>query len=52
MARAKEREDGGPEVKLKLASSQPSQLACHYTMPGFMIGHRKRQRLEASGETV
>lgn len=49
IVRAKVKEEGGPEVKVKLGSSQLSQLACRYAMPGFMIGHRERQHLEASG---
>lgn len=41
--RAKEREEGGPEVKQKLGSSQLSQLASLCATSSFMIGHHERQ---------
>lgn len=41
--RAKEREEGGPEVKQKLGSSQLSLLASLCATSSFMIGHRKGQ---------
>lgn len=52
--REKEREEGGPEVKQKLGSSQLSQLAYLCAMSSFMIGHHERQlwRLEGGNSIV